>query len=103
MSDDTDDPVERQRRRMQARRTRLKLVENITVADGLVIECASGIKQQPVDWIWPGRIALGKMTLLGGDPGAGKSQIATDICARMSKGRPWPDDGKAELGSSIIL
>ena len=45
-----------------------------------------------VDWLWPGRIALGKLTLLAGDPGNGKSLLTIDAAARVSCGRPWPDD-----------
>jgi RecA-family ATPase len=29
--------------------------------------------------------------LLEGDPGLGKSLIALDLCARLSRGRPFPD------------
>jgi hypothetical protein len=45
-----------------------------------------------VPWLWPGRIALGRVTLLVGDPGVGKSLVALDIAARVSTGRPWPGD-----------
>jgi hypothetical protein len=44
-----------------------------------------------VEWLWPGRLALGKLALLDGDPGVGKSLIALDLCARLSNGHPWPD------------
>ncbi len=44
-------------------------------------------------WLWPGRIARGKITLLAGDPGLGKSLVALDIAARLSRGAPWPDGG----------
>jgi putative DNA primase/helicase len=57
----------------------------------------------PVDWIWPGRLARRKLTLIAGDPGIGKSQITCDIGARISVGGMWPDHGTAPLGSVIIL
>ncbi len=44
----------------------------------------------PIQWLWPGRIALGKLTLLVGDPGVGKSFITLDLAARTSRGGPWP-------------
>jgi RecA-family ATPase len=46
---------------------------------------------QPVRWLWPGRLALGKLSLLEGDPGLGKSLITLDLCARLSRGLPLPD------------
>jgi putative DNA primase/helicase len=44
-----------------------------------------------VDWLWPGRIAAGRVTLLVGDPGLGKSLLALDVAARVTNGQPWPD------------
>jgi len=44
-----------------------------------------------VRWLWPGRVPLGKVTLLVGDPGRGKSLLALDMAARVSRGAPWPD------------
>jgi hypothetical protein len=55
------------------------------------------IDNRSVDWLWPGRLALGKLSLLEGDPGLGKSYLALDLCARLSTGRPWPD-GSATPG-----
>jgi len=45
-----------------------------------------------VEWLWPGRIAADKLTMLVGDPGIGKSLVALDIAARVTTGRPWPDE-----------
>jgi hypothetical protein len=43
-----------------------------------------------IRWLWPGRIPLGRVTLLVSDPGLGKS-LTLDIAARVSRGAPWPD------------
>ena len=51
----------------------------------------STVEREQLDWLWPGRIPLGKLTLLAGDPGLGKSLVTLDIAARVSTGRPWPD------------
>jgi putative DNA primase/helicase len=65
--------------------------------------CADTIKQRQVDWIWSGRIARGKQTLIGGEPGAGKSQIVINVIARITRGLPWPDGATAPLGNCLIL
>ena len=56
-----------------------------------------------VQWIWPRRIPKGKLTLIGGDPGLGKSYLSLDIAARISLGGPWPDEGVAPRGNVLIL
>jgi hypothetical protein len=45
----------------------------------LVTRCASEIELERVEWLWPGRLALGKHTSIGGDPGGGKSNLATYV------------------------
>jgi hypothetical protein len=70
----------------------------------LVVHRASDITPIAVDWLWPGRIAIGKTTLVGGDPGLGKSQLATFIAATLSAGGQWPcQEGRAPKCSVIIL
>ncbi|MDE2838478.1 MAG: AAA family ATPase [Chloroflexota bacterium] len=51
--------------------------------------------QQPPDWLWPNRIPLGKLTLIAGYPSSGKTSIALDIAARVSRGASAPDQPHA--------
>jgi putative DNA primase/helicase len=51
----------------------------------------SEVRPESVSWLWPGRVALGKLTLLAGDPGLGKSFVTLDMAARVSTGVGWPD------------
>lgn len=44
-----------------------------------------------IQWLWPGRIPLGYITLVVSDPGVGKSLLALDIAARVSTAKPWPE------------
>jgi hypothetical protein len=59
------------------------------------------VEAEPVDWLWAGRIARGKLTLIAGDPGMGKSQIALDVVARISKGARSPDGNTTPTGSAL--
>jgi hypothetical protein len=54
-----------------------------------------------IEWLWPGRIPIGKVTLLVGDPGLGKSLIALDLAARVSTGAAWPDEKVESRGQSV--
>jgi putative DNA primase/helicase len=70
----------------------------------LLTRCAAEIEPEAIDWIWDGRIARGKLTVIGGDPEEGKSQIGVYIAATISNGGAWPNnEGRAPRGSVIIL
>ena len=70
-----------------------------------VVKCLADVEPQPVRWLWNGRIALGKLTLLVGDPGLGKSFLSMDIVARTTRGLPWPDDPESAppVGDVLLL
>ncbi|WP_435009607.1 AAA family ATPase [Tundrisphaera lichenicola] len=57
------------------------------------------IRSEAVRWLWEGRIPLGKVTLLEGEPGVGKSSMALELAARVSRGAPMPCD-RQELGTA---
>src|SRR5687768_5062079 len=59
----------------------------------------SDVEPESVEWLWDGRIPLGKITNLDGDPGKGKSVAMMDITARMTTGRPMPDGDLDHVGS----
>jgi putative DNA primase/helicase len=64
----------------------------------------SAVEPETVTWLWPQRIALGKLTLITGDPGLGKSLMTADFAARVTTGTAWPDGAEAcERGSVIFL
>ena len=74
-------------------------------SDGkLVVRCAADIQPEPVEFLWPGRIAIGKQSLIAGEVGLGKSQITMSMAAAVTTGGPWPcGEGLAPLGSVIFL
>jgi hypothetical protein len=51
----------------------------------------SEIRPTALEWLWPGYLARGKLALLDGDPGLGKSLITLDLIARLTRGSPLPD------------
>jgi AAA domain-containing protein len=62
----------------------------------------SDIKSEQLQWLWEKRIPRGKLTILDGDPGLGKSLLALDLAARITTGRPMPD-GTPGLQGSVVL
>ena len=57
-----------------------------------------------IDWAWKNRFAFGKLTVIAGDPGLGKSTILADIAALHTKGGDFPcNEGRAIICEVAIL
>jgi hypothetical protein len=63
----------------------------------------SEVRPQPQLWLWPGRIPLGAITVLEGDPGQGKSVVSFDIAGRLTAGRPMPLCDAAAAPAGVVL
>ena len=70
---------------------------------GAVVVNLNDVTPELVRWLWPGRFALGKLTLLAGDPGLGKSFLTLDMAARVSTGTPWPDAPDVANGAGGVV
>src|SRR5882757_3456045 len=55
------------------------------------------------EWLWPGHIPLGKVTVIEGAPGSGKSRVAFDLAARVGNRHPWPDGAPCVLPAADVL
>lgn len=69
----------------------------------LIFDRASDVECLPIEWLWPGRIALGALTIVAGDPGLGKSLVTTDMAARVTCGNAWIDGSPCPKGSVIMV
>jgi putative DNA primase/helicase len=70
----------------------------------LITHRASDLQPEKLVWVWPGRLAEGKLCLLGGPPGLGKSQLTAFIAATISDGGDWPcGEGSTAVGSVIFM
>jgi putative DNA primase/helicase len=63
----------------------------------------SAVTPRPVEWLWQGWLPVGKLAILGGHPGVGKSTLAAAIAAILSVAAGWPDGTPAPLASTIFL
>jgi len=63
----------------------------------------SDVEPERVTWLWPGRIPVGKLVVLDGDPGLGKSTLALGIGAIVTRGEQWPDGTRCEYPGAVIL
>jgi len=68
----------------------------------LIIKPVKWYKQTQINWLEKGRIAMGKVTLIAGDPGLGKSFMTLELCARVSRGECGSADIN-HLPQAVIL
>ena len=50
----------------------------------------SEVVAKPLNWVWEGVIPAGKLSVLIGESGAGKSYLAMHVAAKVSRGLPLP-------------
>jgi RecA-family ATPase len=63
----------------------------------------NAIQPKPIKWLWDGIIPLGKITILSGDAGLGKTSMLLDIAARLTTGSPMPfSDAEPLLGNVLF-
>jgi putative DNA primase/helicase len=77
-------------------------MSEVTHTPEVILIRASDVVPKPVDWLWKGWLVAGKVNLLGGVPGTGKTNIATTMSAIVSSGGQWPDGTKAKQGSVVF-
>lgn len=59
---------------MEEQKTELKLIK------------MSDVQSQEIEWLWFPFIPYGKLTIIQGDPGDGKTTLVLNIAAKLSKG-----------------
>lgn len=68
------------------------------------VRAASKFKTERVRWLWDSRLPFGKLAVIEGDPGQGKSTVTMDIAARLSRGAPMPfSDVDTEPAATLVL
>ena len=64
---------------------------------------ARDIRAVRLRWLWQGRIPLGAITILDGDPGLGKSLLTIDLAARVTTGLSMPDGSPGIAGGGGVV
>lgn len=65
--------------------------------------CVADVEAEAVAWLWAGKIPRGKLTVIEGDPGEGKSTLLFDLAARVSRGAPMPLDSTSTMEPSGVV
>lgn len=87
------------------RETRQEEKTNETPSEGLFVKIRSLAEYEDRDfeWIWPGYFPTAGISLVGGEPGVGKSTLLAWFAASLSVGRPFPNEPFEEREPCSVL
>ena len=71
--------------------------------DGLLTVLASEVKMRPVFWLWHNYIPRRKLSISGGMPKQGKSTVALQFAATVSKGGTWPNGEEMYEPADVLI
>lgn len=83
-----------------ARTANRAMIEDARV---VMIRCGADIKPQPIDWLWPGWLPAGKLTILAGSAGTGKTTLALGLSAVITTGGRWPDGSICNRIGNVLI
>jgi putative DNA primase/helicase len=72
-------------------------------SEALEVTCLADVRLRPIEWLWPNWIAIGKVSVLAGEGGKGKSTILCDLAARTTTGERWPDAAENGRPGDVLI
>src|SRR5579871_2224391 len=67
------------------------------------LKSAAEISPEAVQWLWPGWLARGKLHVIAGAPGAGKTTITLSLAATVTRGGAWPDGSRCPRPGRVVI
>jgi len=74
----------------------------VTAEDGVILVHGSSLKPEPIRWLWPLWLALGKLHILAGAAGQGKTTLVLAFIAIVTAARKWPDGTRCGPGNVLV-
>ncbi|NEX63457.1 AAA family ATPase [Noviherbaspirillum galbum] len=63
----------------------------------------STIQMKPIHWLWDQWLPAGKLTILAGAAGTGKTTLALGLAATLTAGRHWPDGTQCNQRGNVLI
>ena len=70
--------------------------------DKVILTCGNDLTPEPYRWLRQYWLAMGKLHILAGAPGQGKTTIALAMAATITIGGRWPDGSRCAPGNVLI-
>lgn len=87
---------------LEQARAKQAAIESKGRDDGVILVNGADLQPMPVAWLWQYWLALGKLHILAGAPGQGKTTIATAVAATLTIGGRFPDGARCTPGNVLI-
>lgn len=65
--------------------------------------CAANIKPVAIRWLWPGWLARGKLHILAGAGGTGKTTLLIGLIATITTAGRWPDGEVCREAGNVVI
>jgi RecA-family ATPase len=98
---DEDKQLQRELNKIEAKPERPKLSDTSQETSSAI--CLADVAPEKVDWLWHPYIPRGKLTVMEGDPGLGKSWLTMALAACLSTNKKLPGQTKATSGGRVLL
>lgn len=86
----------------EALRTWRHLGSTLPKAGDVELVTADTIEPEKVDWVWPGWLAAGKLHLIAGSPGTGKTTLSLAMAAIITTAKTFPCGARVPCGSVLM-
>ena len=88
---------------VKAARDAVKIAATVIGERIVRLRCGADINAKPITWLWHGWLPAGKLTILAGSAGTGKTTLALGLAATLTSGGRWPDGaGQVSPGNVLI-
>lgn len=67
------------------------------------LRCGANIKAKPITWLWDGWLPAGKLTILAGAAGTGKTTLTLGLAATLTSGGRWPDGTPCRQRGNVLI
>ena len=87
-----------------ARRNGQPVQDKASFRPAIVSRCMADVDARTMDWLIPGIIPAGRLTVIAGDGGLGKSFATLSLAAILSRGGTWPNGEPCDrVGTTVLL
>jgi putative DNA primase/helicase len=67
------------------------------------LRCGAEIQAKPITWLWNGWLPAGKLTILAGAAGTGKTTLALGLASTLTCRGRWPDGASCLVRGNVLI